>query len=385
LGAPARFSLIEATTKAGKTVGAIAWLYELAFATGAAGRNFWWVAPISAQSRVAFDRMKLALPRWAFSKHDSDHWIRLQNGAKIWFKSGDNPDSLYGEDVYGAVIDEASRCKPESWYALRSTLTATRGPCRMIGNVNGRRNWFYEMSRLAEKGMSDHSYHKIIAADAVAAGVLVAEEIEGARLTLPDRVFRELYLAEASDDGGNPFGLTSIEKCVAPLSTAPVACWGWDLGKSVDWTVGIGLDVDGKVAAFERWQRPWPETLRLIIDKVGVFTPALVDSTGLGDPIVEFLQKEARSNFVGFKFSLASKQKIMEGLAVAVQRQATSVLDETHREHRLEMESFEYKYTATGVRYQAVEGMHDDIVCAHALAVEAKTGLADLNVWHKLV
>ena len=30
---------------------------------------------------------------------------------------------------------------PEAWHALRSTLTATQGPVRIIGNVSGRRNW----------------------------------------------------------------------------------------------------------------------------------------------------------------------------------------------------------------------------------------------------
>jgi hypothetical protein len=41
----------------------------------------------------------------------------LPNGSVVWFKGGDKPDSLYGEDVYAAVIDEASRCKEEVWAA----------------------------------------------------------------------------------------------------------------------------------------------------------------------------------------------------------------------------------------------------------------------------
>lgn len=30
-------------------------------------------------------------------------------GAEIHFKSADNPDNLYGEDVYACVFDEVSR------------------------------------------------------------------------------------------------------------------------------------------------------------------------------------------------------------------------------------------------------------------------------------
>jgi hypothetical protein len=33
-----------------------------------------------------------------------------------------------------------------------------------------------------------------------------------------------------------------------------------------------------------------------------------------------------------------------------------------------ELENFEYEYTRTGVRYTAPGGMHDDAVCALALA-----------------
>ena len=34
-----------------------------------------------------------------------------------------------------------------------------------------------------------------------------------------------------------------------------------------------------------------------------------------------------------------------------------------------ELEAFEYEYTRTGVRYSAPEGLHDDAVCALALAI----------------
>jgi hypothetical protein len=87
---------------------------------------------------------------------------------------------------------------------VRSTLTATRGPARIIGNVKGRKNWFFALCRRAEAGEAGLSYHKLIAADAVDAGVLADEEVEDARRILPDAVFRELYLAEPSRVGQSP-------------------------------------------------------------------------------------------------------------------------------------------------------------------------------------
>jgi hypothetical protein len=369
--APERIVCIEASTKSGKTVGCMVWLAEQAMG-GRAGRNYWWVAPIYPQAKIAYRRLKRGLPAQVFTPNENELTLTLSNGAVIWFKGADRPDSLYGDDVYAAVIDEASRCKDEAWHAVRSTLTQTRGPLRIIGNVKGRKNWAYQMARKAEAGEPGMHYAKITAQDAVDAGVLDAREIEDARRDLPEDVFKELYMAEASDDGGNPFGIDAIARCVAPMVDTQPTVWGWDLAKSVDWTVGIALDAARRTCGFVRFQQPWEETTTAIVNTTGG-TLAVVDSTGVGDPILERLQ-HGRVNYVGFKFTSPSKQQLMEGLAVAIQQREVSFPDGPIR---AELEAFEYVYTRTGVRYSAPEGVHDDCVCALALAVYGASAAAD--------
>jgi hypothetical protein len=332
------------------------------------GRHYWWVAPIFPQARIAFERLKHGLPREVYEVNESRLTVTLANGAMIDFKGADKADSLYGESVYAAVIDEATRVREEAWHAVRSTLTATRGPIRIIGNVKGRRNWAYQLARRAESGEPDMHYAKITAYDAVAAGVLDAAEIEDAKRTLPEAVFRELYLAEPSDDGGNPFGLAAIAAQVAPLSEGEPVIWGIDLAKSVDWTVCIALDAAGAVCRFERWQGPWQATIPRIVRLIGT-TSVLVDSTGVGDPVLEELQAGGRINYRGYKFTAPSKQQLMEGLAVAIQQQQITYPDGVIVN---ELEAFEYVYTRTGTRYSAPEGMHDDCVMALALAVAGR-------------
>ncbi len=364
-GKPARYSIIEASTKAGKTVGCMAWLTEQAFVNGAAGRNYWWVAPVYPQAKIAFRRIKRGLPKEMYLANETELTIALPNGATMWFKSAEKPDNLYGEDVFAAVVDEASRCREDSWIAVRSTLTATKGPVRIIGNVKGRTNWHYKMARKAESGNPGMAYSKLTAYDAVKGGVLDAKEIEDAKGLLPEKVFRELYLAEPSEDEGNPFGIEHIRRCLHPISDgAPVAI-GVDLAKSTDWAVAVALDRDGYVCGFDRWQGPWEMTEGRILSLIGR-TPTLIDSTGVGDPIVERLQKKRR-NVTGYTFSSASKQRLMEGLAVAIQSGAVGFPDGPIRS---ELELFEYQYSRTGVRYSAPDGYHDDCVVALALAVE---------------
>lgn len=360
---PERFSVTEAGTKSGKTVGCLCWLLEQALA-GKPGQNFWWVATVFSTSDIAYRRMQAGLPRDLFKANESRKTLTLPNNTTIWFKSGEKPDNLYGEDVYACVIDEASRIREEAWHAVRSTLTATRGPVRIIGNVKGRKNWAYRLARKAEAGEPDWHYSRITAHDAVAAGVLAEDEIAGAKSMLPESVFRELYLAEASDDQGNPFGIDHIRGCLVPLGDSQPIVFGWDLARSVDWTVGIGLDSNGRVCRFSRWQSPWEETHRRILDETGE-TPALVDCTGIGDAPFERLQRSA-PNFTGYVFSSSSKQKLMEALAVAIQRREVQFPEGPIT---AELESFEYEYTRTGVRYTGPQGMHDDCVCSLALAV----------------
>lgn len=401
---PARYSLTEASTKSGKTSSHLIWLFEQAL-TGNDGENYWWISPGPGVARIAFRRMKRMVPSVLYTKNETELFIRLVNGAVIWFKSADKPDSLYGEDVYAVVLDEASRMKEEAWHAVRTTLTATQGPVRIIGNVKGKRGWFYKLARRAEAYVkSDEgknakrpqfAYHKITAADAVAAGILEADEIADAKSVLPALVYQELYDVEAADDVGNPFGSEWIKQCEIPeQSKLPAVVYGVDLAKHHDWTVIIGLDEYGHVCSFHQFRKPWLETISTIHKVVGK-TPCWVDSTGVGDAIVEQLQrphvrivgppgevedpteeetseeKEAkadtrrRSNFHAFVFTAPSKQQLMEGLAVAIQGQ------EVHFPEGpilTELECFEYVYYRGGVKYSAPEGMYDDCVCALALA-----------------
>ncbi len=85
----------------------------------------------------------------------------------------------------------------------------------------------------------------------------------------------------------------------------------------------------------------------------------------MGDPVLEALQRRNGGTYTGFKFTSGSKQQLMEGLAVGIQQGNLSYPDGPIVS---ELEAFEYEYTRTGVKYSAPEGMHDDCVCALALA-----------------
>lgn len=198
-----RFTVTESSTKAGKTFSHIWWIYELSHLPSAKpNNNYWWVAPSYAQTKIAFNRLRVKLaPTGLYKINESNLVITTPIGTHIHFKSAEKPDLLFGEDVHGIVLDEAPRCRVEAYYALRSTLTATKAPMKLIGNFGGTSNW---MHQLKEKSKNDpnYAYFKITAWDAVEAGILDREEVEQAQRDLPLKVFKQLYLAEEveSDD-----------------------------------------------------------------------------------------------------------------------------------------------------------------------------------------
>lgn len=370
IDSPVRFTVTEAATKTGKTASHIIWLFEQALKCKA-NQSVWWVAPTAGQSKIAFDRMKVQISdKRVFNSNETNRTITLITGAKIEFKTAEIPDNLYGDDVYAAVFDEFTRGREKAWHALRTTLSSTGGKCKFIGNVKGRKNWGHQMAMEAKGGKVGYEYFKITAYDAADAGMKTkdgrpfAEEIEEAKRDLPESVFKELYLADPSEDGSNPFGFAFINQCTYDLSPGQAVCFGIDLAKSSDYTVIIGLDKNGQTCYFERFQKDWRQTVQQIKDLPQVAMQ--IDSTGVGDPITEEVQR-GRSNVFSFKFTQTSKQQIMEGLAMGIQQRKITFPEGTIKD---ELENFEFEYTRTGVRYSAPEGMHDDCVCALALAYD---------------
>src|SRR5262245_38104661 len=372
--------LIEASTKSGKTVGVLLWLLEEALrARSRVTRNYWWIAPSYGQAADAYGRCVDGLRsggivtpegKTLFETNKSDLAVELPNKAVLTFKTGEKPDNLYGRDVWAAALDEASRMRAEAWHAVDSTLTATGGPARLITNVKERTNWTAELKRKIVAGhLPEWGYYKLTWRDAVqglaplaqqGVDVITPEKVERARRELPRHVFEMLFESEYADDGGHPF-----KPQYRPLSQKPEVAWGWDLAKAADWMWGIALDEDGAIVRSHRWQHvPWPEAVGRMVG-LTMSTPALVDSTGLGDPVLAYAQREgqaifegATGNFEGYVFTMPKKQQLMEGLAVGFEAGEVFGVacgcegqDCPHCVLRAELEAFEYEYTKLGVRY----------------------------------
>lgn len=382
LDSAARFTVTIAATKCGKTASHIVWLFEQALQCKT-NQSVWWVAPTFFQAKIAFDRMKVQISNQNFYKaNETNLIITLVTGAKIYFKTAEKPDNLFGDDVYAFVFDEYTRAREQAWFALRSTITSTGGKGKFIGNAKSKKNWGYKLAMKAKAGQDkEFEFFKITAYDAANCGMMtkdgrpMLEEIESAKRALPESVFNELYLAEASEDGSNPFGMKYIAAiCHPTLSTEPSCCHGIDVANKFDSTSIIGLDKLGTQSYYRNFTRTgWPHVISTIKNLPQI--PASQDSTGVGDVVLAEVQ-QINPLIEGYIFTEQSKQRLMEGLAVGIQSRKLLIADDGDVVNgtgklRHQLEQFEITYTRTGVRYSAPEGEHDDDVCALALA------------WHK--
>jgi hypothetical protein len=320
------------------------------------GQQVFYVTPTYNLARVFFDQLAKAVP---FEANKSELSIKFPNGGAVYFFTGERLDNLRGRKFHFGVIDEASFIPDleNGWLnSIRPTLTDYKGRALFISTPKGK-NFFYSL--FLKNGEPDWQGFKFTTYDNPH---LDKNEIDDARTQLPEVVFEQEYMANPAENAANPFGSTYIKQCTFEATNEAPIAFGIDLAKSVDYTVIIGLDRNGSVCHFERFQKDWRQTKQVINQLPKV--PTLIDSTGAGDPIFEDLQRDGLP-VTGFKFTSSSKQQLMEGLASAIQQRKIT-FPQGHITEELEI--FEYQYTATGVKYSAPQGFHDDCVMALALA-----------------
>jgi hypothetical protein len=358
IDSPARFKVMMCGRRFGKSL--ISQIISLI--TASQNKRVAYITPTYLLAKVFFKELAQALPDGVYQSNKQDLLLELNGGGSIRFFTGENLDALRGLKFHLVIVDEAAYIQDleNGWLnAIRPTLTDFKGSAIFLSTPKGR-NYFYSLFLKGEANEPDWASFKHPTGDNP---FIDLSEILAAKSQLPAAVFEQEYMANPMENAANPFGSQFIRQNIYPISNNPIYCYGIDLAKSVDWTVITGLDKAGNVCYFERFQKDWKQTKDAIL-MLDRNKPMLIDSTGVGDAIVEDLQREI-PNMKGFKFTSHTKQQLIEGLVQAVQQRKV-----TYPEGVIvnELDVFEYTYSPYGVRYSAPAGYHDDCVVSLALA-----------------
>jgi phage terminase large subunit-like protein len=198
-----RFKVIVAGRRCGKSrLSAVTLLIEgLKCPKGSA---VMYVAPTQGQARQIIWDVLMDLGREVISaSHVNNMDITLINGAKIYVRGSDRPDTLRGVSLTYLVLDEVADIKSETWEkVLRASLSDKKGNALFIGTPKGR-NWFYDMynTGLAGEDKEWKSWHFTTKDNPL----IDPEEIEGAKKSLSSFAFKQEYEASFDNAGTDIF------------------------------------------------------------------------------------------------------------------------------------------------------------------------------------
>jgi hypothetical protein len=375
-----RFRVLVAHRRFGKTTLAINELVKAALENP--GGRYWYVAPTYRQAKtIALRALKEYLPpEFIERKNENDLTFDLINGSEIALKGAENEDSLRGAGLEGMVLDEFQGFSRETWEAvLEPTLAESDGWALFLGTPKGRNAFFEMFQRGNNPDFKDWSSHRWSIVDTKQLGHtrFPMSKINDKKLSVTENTFREEWMAEFLEGAGTVFrGIKEVTDVpLPPGGVEPM--WdctyqmGVDLARLRDWTVITVVNHRMEVVYWDRFQQIDWETQKYKIMAVSDkyhHCPFFLDATGLGDPILNDLQRMG-ANVRAYKIASASQKKdLIDNLQIRIEQKQIRIPNEPQIIQ--ELEAFTYKVTAANrTVYQTTKGFHDDCVISLALSV----------------
>lgn len=390
-----RYTVCVSATKTGKTTGAAWWLAH------AASRDpnslNWWIGPTFDMALPGYKTV-LALLGKAVMKKTERPWVaRLWNGAVVVMKTAQEPEHLRGAGLSRGVLDEAGTpAYDKAWPIIRTTITATQGPLKIIGNPGDKGGFFWRAVGWAkDPSMADWSYHQWNFLDRPTA---TQAELNEARLEMTESDFRRYYLGEFIEEEGAFFTRVENTFVLAPGPPPPVKQpdGRWIMAATGEvmpddyrppmYVVGVDPAIKSDFFVASVWKNGEPreqvevsrhkgppseqqveEVQRL--SKAYHEAPVLIEVNGPGGPIWQELCKRG-VQAVAFETSGKSKGEILHDYRIDMAYGRLRALKDPVQER--EHYAFQALRTAGGTfKYGAPPGEHDDTVMANALANNA--------------
>jgi phage FluMu gp28-like protein len=364
---PHRFKIICCGRRFGKT-----WLAAYIVTVSAIQKpkgTYFLVSPNYSQTSIIWRMIKNIIPMEIVEKiMEGDKYILLKNGACIYAKSGDNPDSLRGEGLDGVVMDEYAMLKSEVWTeAIRPALSDKQGWAVFISTPKGKNHFFHLFLRGTRP---DESAYKSFHFTSYDNPFIARSELEEMVEQMPELIYDQEILAKFIEGGGTVFKNfeARLANCLEEPKAGHLYSIGVDLGRTVDFTViTVGDLSTNTVVYIERFNKTsWDFIKGRIKDVCMKYNRGTVyiDSSGAGDPIYEDLAKEMP--IYGIDFKMQNKTFMINNLALLLENNVVTLPKDD--ELIVEFQAYTYKISPQGnIQYTAPDGFHDDIVISVAL------------------
>jgi hypothetical protein len=390
---------------------------------------YWWVGLSwrSASMKRAWRRIKQIARAiyWSLDRDPTpfikevDKEIHLPNGSEIWLRSAENPESLAGEGLNGAVLDEFTLMKEIIWVEyLEAALLDKEGWALFMGVPKGN-NWGAKLWRNAAGRAGWAQYHFTTYENPI----IKKERVDEIRANTAERWFNQEYLAQIIDDAGGVFRRV-VDNATADEQYSQMASayneegdfidireysepepsdngnqpstvkelmeyrpngnhpengniklipheyiFGVDWGQQNDFTVISVIDLNLKQMVFmDRFNKIDYEfqTDRLkALNKKFRPTTIIAERNSMGQPILDRLLSQGLP-IRGFTTTNITKEQIIRDLATAFENDEIKIIPEQTLIG--ELQSYEQTQSAGRWKFSAPSGMHDDTVMSLAIA-----------------
>jgi hypothetical protein len=377
----ARALFIGAGSKTGKSMALYCWLIDGLLQ----GEPCCFIGPFFFRSRTAFNEIKNLLRPWIANRqvkiNEQRCVITCINGGVFDFLSGDNYQTLFGANYKRIVLDESSRMPSGAYTAALTTIASTNGQIRCAFNLDlGVRNWSVK-HLLRIQGLSPEQRAETgedYATFPTGGDGLVSDEtIQQFKAQMPLVLWEALFLAKIPTEDSSLFrNLDKIFSGHEQEKPTPGKRYfmGIDLGRRRDFTCLTVISEDGDVVWCERFTAvDWNvQTGRAaLLYRTYDCRLAVVDSTGVGDPIAQALE-ELQLNVKRYAFTAPSRKALVEEAVIACDGKEFRVPNtEKFQVYRMELESFEYQLDGGSIKYAVPQNSHDDAAISLFLAIHA--------------
>jgi Terminase large subunit, T4likevirus-type, N-terminal/Terminase RNaseH-like domain len=339
----------------------------------ACGHAVAWVVPTykNARSPWRFAESACRQVRGSVEIIKSERIVRFPSGGWLGIYTADNPVGILGESFDAVIIDEAARIPEDVWGdAILPTLADRDGVAMLISTPKGR-NWFWREWQRGHRGETGYASWQAPTSANPSPSIQRAAAL--ARERVSDRTYRQEWLAEFVEDGGGVFrGVRRLATATPQRAAQDGHAYiiGVDWGRTNDATVYCVLDATTmeQVAADRMTATDYGlqvQRLRALWERFGRCL-IVAEQNSMGGPLIEQMSREGMQ-IRAFQTTNASKQVIIDALALAFEREALHILPDEAQIG--ELEAYESERLPSGaIRYSAPDGMHDDYVMALALA-----------------
>ena len=352
---------------------------------------FFWIAPDYDRALMALDSIFLG-QIWpaqevmkqfiSVNRKPPPSLTFKTTGTRISYRSGNDPDSVKGQAVHWAKLDEVAMMKEIIMHNVMTTLTRTKGRYSAFSTPKGKNWWYYEWLKgwdgdeyySAYTLRHKYSKYKSWRAPTTANPHIDAEWVKTMKQTLPEHIYMQEYLAVWLEEGGDVFRNTN-EVCILDYVDEPVRdrqyIIAWDIAKVGSENMYTVFDASvfpyeqRFVGVFDKFT-PWEFQWEFIANLAGKWNRAKVwyDNTGGSSKDVHYEQLSRKGvDCYRFDFSARNMLKLdmVHQLILFMEKKDIRLLKDTR--YKNQMDSYTYDTTiAGGIRYRTPEGIPDDFI-----------------------